>query len=112
MVIQMQILIPFKNDEFQLPEIDGEQVLYNAGLPDVVYLNEASAMIWSLCDGIRSGQEVIEMIEGCYPDQITTIKNDVETIIGEFENIGAITSCRTWLKCARRRNFLGFSKIC
>ena len=91
----MQILIPFKNDEFQLQEIDGEQVLYNAGLPDVVYLNETSTMIWSLCDGIRSDQEIIRMIGDSYPDQITAIKNDVEAIIGEFENIGAMTLIQT-----------------
>ncbi len=91
----MQILIPFKNDEFQLQEIDGEQVLYNAGLPNVIYLNQTSAMIWSLCDGIRSDQEIIGMIEDCYPDQITAIKDDVKGIIGEFENIGALTLIQT-----------------
>ena len=91
----MQILIPFKNDEFQLQEIDGEQVLYNAGLPDVLYLNQTSAMIWLLCDGIRSDQEIIKMIEDCYPEQATAIKDDVVTIIKEFEDIGAMTLIQT-----------------
>ena len=63
--------------DYLLEKIDNEITVYHPSLVTSLYLNESSAVIWELCDGERRISDIIEILQGAYPENSTQIKNDV-----------------------------------
>lgn len=82
--------IPTRNPDFRLEELDGELVLYHPGRSDTLYLNETAAMVWQLCGDGRSKHQIIELLTGSFPASAATIEEDVETVLRELSEAGAI----------------------
>lgn len=66
---------------FQLEALDGEIVLLHPVRNFVVHGNPTSALIWQLCDGIRSVDEIVEILTAAYPEADAEIRSDVMTTI-------------------------------
>ena len=53
-------------DDCLLEDMDGEMLLYNPSTSTTLQLNAPSAVVWQLCDGERSVQDIIDVVlEAC-----------------------------------------------
>lgn len=77
-------------DDFQLEEIDGEVLLYSPKATRSIYLNPSASLIWHLCTGDFSVQEIIESLQEQFPDDADSIADDVATTINKFLESEAI----------------------
>ncbi len=48
-------------------EMDGEYLIYSPGGSKALFLNGSAALIWNLCDGQRTVQEIVELLADAYP---------------------------------------------
>ena len=76
--------------DFQLEEIDGEVLLYSPKATRSIYLNPSASLIWRLCTGEFSTQEIIDSLQEQFPEQADTIVDDVNTTLNQFLESQAI----------------------
>jgi hypothetical protein len=81
--------IPSRVPEFALERLDHEALLYHAGLTRAIRLNETAALVWHLCDGVRSAGEIAAMIGEAFPGE-EAVRADVEEILGRLASEGAV----------------------
>ncbi|MCP4010353.1 MAG: PqqD family protein [Proteobacteria bacterium] len=77
-------------DDFQLEEIDGEVLLYSPKATRSIYLNPSASLIWRLCTGEFSTQEIIDSLREQFPDQAETIADDVMATLDQFVESQAV----------------------
>lgn len=82
--------IPRQVSGFTLERLDDELLLYHPGLTRTVHLNETASLIWQLCDGRRSSQQITALLQESYPDGGAQIVEDVETALMRLARDGAI----------------------
>lgn len=82
--------IPRPNQQFKIEQIDGETLLYHLGQTKTVYLNQSATLIWQLCDGHRSVEEIVALLKQQYPEQAQSIASDVNAALAQFVDEGAI----------------------
>jgi hypothetical protein len=70
--------------------IDGELLLYHPTQTKILYCNQTASLVWELCDGRRTVQEIITLLSEAYPEAAETICADVEAILQQFHQHGAI----------------------
>jgi coenzyme PQQ biosynthesis protein PqqD len=83
--------IPQRQDGYRLEMIENEVLLFNPGQAQILYFNPSAAVIWQLCDGERTVQEITDLLTEAYPDAARDIAQDVESTLSSLENHGAIT---------------------
>ncbi len=66
-------------------EIDGEIVLYDPKRNRVHTLNPTAAVIWQLCDGSRTADQLDEDMAILYDMDLSVIKRDLSQVLREFE---------------------------
>ena len=76
--------------DFQLEEIDDEVLLYSPKATRSIYLNPSASLIWRLCTGEFSTQEIISSLQEQFPEQADTIEEDVVTTLDQFVESQAI----------------------
>ena len=81
---------PKSIDDFQLEEIDGEVLLYSPKATRSIYLNPSASLIWRLCTGEFSAQEIIASLKEQFPEEADTIADDVVTTLNQFVEAHAI----------------------
>ena len=84
------IYIPKPVPGFQAQIMDGEVVLLHPTLSTIIYLNQTGALIWQLCDGSRSVDEIISLLGAAYPAERRQITQDVPSIIDELLSQGVL----------------------
>ena len=82
--------VPIPDNEFTLEELDNELLLYHPTKTTTVYMNETASIIWRLCDGKRSIDEITELIKESYPEAGDRTREDVEATLQTFNDHGAI----------------------
>ena len=75
---------------FSLERLDNEILLYHPGLTKAIQLNETAAIVWELCDGQRSDEEIATMLVDAYPDQADDVRRDVESVLHRLSVEGAL----------------------
>jgi coenzyme PQQ biosynthesis protein PqqD len=75
---------PIRIPEFRLEKMDNELLLFNSKSTNVLYLNESASVIWQLCDGQRSVDEIITLLASTYPEAADSIRSDVQETIEMF----------------------------
>lgn len=60
--------IVFLTPGFLLEKFDNEFTVYHPTLTTSFYLNASSALIWQLCDGTNSVQDIITKLQQLYPE--------------------------------------------
>ncbi len=73
-----------QNEDCLLEDMDGEMLLYNPSSSVTLHLNGPSAIVWQLCDGERSAEEIIALVKEAYPDQSEQIEEDVASVIDDL----------------------------
>jgi pyrroloquinoline quinone biosynthesis protein D len=71
-------------------DMDGQVLLYRVGAHKAVHLNESAALIWKLCDGSRSLNDVIAVLSEAYPDMRESVAAGVRSGARMLLNEGAL----------------------
>lgn len=82
---------PLRHQDFRLEKMDNELLLFNPKTTNILYLNETASLIWQLCDGQRSVNEMIALLTETFPEAGPSIRQDVEETITLFKKHGAIS---------------------
>ena len=77
---------------FQSQTLDGEFVLLHPARNILIHLNQTGALVWQLCDRLRSVDEIIEILSATYPEASEQIAVDVPEIVQELVQKGALES--------------------
>ena len=79
---------PHRIPDYRLEEIDGELLLYHPDRTKIIYCNPSASLIWQLCDGQRTAQDIIDLLYTAYnqPD----IAADVTATLDLFHQHGVI----------------------
>lgn len=67
-----------------LEDMDGEMLLYNPDNAMTLHLNGPSVIVWELCDGQKSVQEIIDLVKEAYPEQADQVADDIATVIEDL----------------------------
>jgi hypothetical protein len=73
----MQAFIPTPVEGFHLETLDGEIILLHPTRSLIIYCNPTAALIWQLCDGVRSVDEITGLLCDAYPESQDDIRRDV-----------------------------------
>ena len=87
--------IPSRVPNFSLERLDNEILLYHPGLTKAIQLNETAAIVWELCDGERSEDEIMSLLVEAFPDQADEVRRDVEAVLRRLSSEGALQSFAT-----------------
>jgi hypothetical protein len=84
------ITIPKPVPGFQSQTLDGEIVLLHPTNATILHLNQTGALVWQLCNGARSVDEIVTLLNDAYPESRKQIEADVPQIIQQFAAHGAL----------------------
>ena len=76
--------------DYRLETVDNEVLLYHPVKTTTLYLNETAALVWRLCDGHRSSEEIVELLSEAFPDAGDSLADEVNTTLDELAKQGAI----------------------
>ena len=87
----MQPMIKPKPVEgFKAEIFDGEIVLLHPARNIIIHSNQTGALIWKLCDGKRTADEITEILSAIYPEARDSIVSDVPETIQLLTSRGAL----------------------
>lgn len=81
---------PIRKPDFRLELVGDETMLYNPADTKIISFNQTASLIWHLCDGQISMEEMITALQEAYPESRDEIADDVQTTLQQFEEIGCI----------------------
>ena len=81
---------PIRRAGFRLEEMDDEYLLYYPGGTQIIQFNQTAAVVWQLCDGRRTVDEIIRLLQEAYPEAAVEIDGDVQEVLNQCINNGCI----------------------
>ena len=81
---------PRKNADYYLEQLDDELLLYHLNETKIMYCNQTASLVWHLCDGQRTVEEIIDLLSDAYPESAGTIADDVHAVLRQFVEFGGI----------------------
>ncbi|MCB9077507.1 MAG: PqqD family protein [Anaerolineaceae bacterium] len=81
---------PARTPDYQLELIDDELLLFHPGQTRILYCNATASLVWQLCDGQRTVQDIIDLLTDAYPEAEETLATDIQTSLDQFAQQGAI----------------------
>jgi hypothetical protein len=82
--------VPRQLPDCNTEDFHGETLLYWPSLEKMIYLNEIAAVIWNMCDGHRTVQQIVDELAGAYPEASALVGTDVVQAIEALIREGAI----------------------
>ena len=83
--------IPVVTSNYRLEEFDGELLLYHPASTRTVHLNDSASLIWNLCDGKRSIQDIAAALCEAYPESSHDIDQDVAQTLNTLADQGVLS---------------------
>ncbi|HEY3382787.1 MAG TPA: PqqD family protein [Vicinamibacterales bacterium] len=80
---------PQRVKDYRIEQLDDELLLYHPGRTTTLYCNDTAALIWQLCDGTRTVDEIVDLLTEQYPEE--PVAEDVGLTLEAFEEHGAIS---------------------
>ena len=84
------VSVPKQAFGFFVEEMEGENLLYRLGTHKAIHLNETATLIWKLCDGTRTVQDIINLLKGEFPGAEADIAADVQEAVVLLAGEGAL----------------------
>jgi len=81
--------IPRRKAGYTSADLDGEFMLYSRGEGKALYLNETASLVWKLCDGRRTVDEIDSLLKDAYPDA-SELSGDLDAAFGILVAQGAV----------------------
>lgn len=85
---------PRQKPDYYLEMMDGELLLFHPGRTTILYCNRTAALIWQLCNGRRTVQEIAALLATAYPEATETIPGQVQATLQKFQQQGVV-ECET-----------------
>lgn len=82
--------IPKQSQGFLVEKMEGELVLFHPARNIIIHTNETAALIWQMCDGNNTVDQIVEILSGAYPDARDQIAREVPDTIQKFKEQGAL----------------------
>jgi coenzyme PQQ biosynthesis protein PqqD len=82
--------VPKQAFGFFVEEMEGENLLYRLGAHKAIHLNDSATVIWKLCDGSRSVQDIVDLLAKEYPGSEAAVAADVREAIELLVSEGAL----------------------
>jgi len=82
--------VPKQAFGFFVEEMEGENLLYRLGTHKAIHLNETATLIWKLCDGSRTVQDIVDLLKKEFPDSEADIAVDVREAVELLAGEGAL----------------------
>lgn len=82
--------IPTQEPDYRLEMLDGEALLFHPAQGSLVHCNQMGAVIWHLCNGERTVEEIISLLAEAYPEAEPEVARDVQRTLGQFLEAHAI----------------------
>jgi pyrroloquinoline quinone biosynthesis protein D len=79
-----------KNPDLLVEDRDTEVLLYEAGAHRAIYLNDTAALVWKLCNGTRTVQDLIDLLSENYPDARADLPREIEQTVEMLLGDGAL----------------------
>ena len=84
--------IPQRNDTYILEKImDDEIVLYNKSNHHIHSLNKTASILWNLCDGVITIEEMIQYLQDNFEGNRKTIEDDAMKTLEEMSKFHLLT---------------------
>jgi len=77
-------------DGLEVEDTGDEVLVYLPGGDKTLFLNETAALVWRLCDGHRTGSEMVELLTEAYPDAQAEIAPQVQAALADFIERGLV----------------------
>jgi len=90
MNLTIPTLIPKQCTGFLVEKLEGELVLFHPARNIIIHTNETAALIWQLCDGLNSVDQIVDILSGAYPDSSAEIAKEVPETIQKLRAQGAL----------------------
>ena len=82
---------PKARDDLAVVELDGEAVVFDERTSDLHYLNPTATLVFGLCDGTGTVEELAADIAAAYGADEGAIRRDVAAAVDEFARSGLLT---------------------
>jgi hypothetical protein len=82
--------VPRQGRYTAVEEMDQESLIYRRPSRTAIYLNETATLVWKLCDGARSVEDIIALLSESYPEQAAEIRADVTETVRQLVESGAL----------------------
>jgi len=86
----MPASVPKQAFGFFVEEMEGENLLYRLGTHKAIHLNETATIIWKLCDGSRTVQDIVDLLKQEFPGSEADIALDVAEAVELLAGEGAL----------------------
>jgi hypothetical protein len=75
---------------YRLERIDDELLLFHPDQTIIIYCNPMASLIWQLCDGRHTVQEITALLTRAYPEAAKTIPAEIQNSLGQFLEYGSL----------------------
>lgn len=82
---------PVKNESCRMEELDDEVLLYNPENSKTLYINKSASIIWQLCNGQQTVEEIIGLIQEAYPGNDEQLHKDVLDTLSDLKENNAVS---------------------
>ena len=82
---------PIRNESCHMEELDDEVLLYNPTNNKTLYINKSASVIWQLCNGDQTVDEIINMIQDAYPSDDEGLRQDILDTLNSLADNDAVT---------------------
>ncbi|MFT5196991.1 MAG: hypothetical protein ACI9EW_003969 [Cellvibrionaceae bacterium] len=77
---------PVRMPGYNIEEMDGELLIFHPSTTHIFHTNQTGAIIWGLCNGEKTVEEMIQLLSAAYPQSVDAISADCSEILKTFEN--------------------------
>ena len=81
---------PRRKPGYHLEMMDGELLMFSPEETQILYCNQTASLIWQLCDGERTAQEIVEMLIAAFPEAEERIRVEAPATLEKFRQHGVI----------------------
>jgi len=81
---------PKRKPDYRLELLDDELLLYHPTETKIIYFNQTASLIWQLCDGDHTAEEIVKLLSEAYPESADSIPADVTSTLEQFQEQGCI----------------------
>lgn len=81
---------PMKSPQFRAELLDGEALLFTHSGSTIVYCNATALVVWELCNGTRTIDDIVNLLGAAYPDKVDVLHRDVHTTLLQLSDISAV----------------------
>jgi hypothetical protein len=74
----------------QTERLGDETLVFCPAVAETIYLNDTAALVWGLCDGSRTVQQIVHLLRQAYPEDAARVAGDVEQTLRGLQERGAI----------------------